>query len=117
MGKLTVGISMSLDGFLAGPNPTLGRSLGDDGDRLHEWAFGLAVWRERHGLPAGGETNASSELVEESLAATGAVAMGRRMFNGGAGPWEDDPNAGGWWGDEPRSACRCSSSPTTIANQ
>ena len=27
--------------------------------------------------------------------------MGRRMFSGGAGPWEDDPNAGGWWGDHP----------------
>ena len=27
--------------------------------------------------------------------------MGRRMYSGGSGPWEDDPNAGGWWGDEP----------------
>jgi dihydrofolate reductase len=27
--------------------------------------------------------------------------MGRKMFNGGAGPWEDDPNADGWWGDDP----------------
>jgi dihydrofolate reductase len=38
---------------------------------------------------------------KESLAAQGAVVMGRRMFSGGAGPWEDDPNADGWWGDEP----------------
>ena len=37
----------------------------------------------------------------EGLAATGAVVMGRKMFSGGSGPWEDDPNADGWWGDEP----------------
>jgi dihydrofolate reductase len=101
MGKLTADISMSLDGFIAGPNPTLERPLGDGGEALHEWAIGLAVWRERHGLAAGGEVNASSEIVEESLAATGAVVMGRRMFSGGEGPWEDDPNADAWWGDEP----------------
>jgi len=40
-------------------------------------------------------------VVEESLEATGAVVMGRRMFSGGEGPWEDDPNADGWWGEEP----------------
>jgi hypothetical protein len=39
--------------------------------------------------------------MKESLAAQGAVVMGTRMFSGGAGAWEDDPNADGWWGDEP----------------
>jgi dihydrofolate reductase len=100
MGKLAADISMSLDGFVAGPNPTLERPLGDGGDGLHEWAFALKSWREPHGLP-GGETNASTKVVEETLAATGAVVMGRRMFSGGEGPWEDDPKAGGWWGDDP----------------
>ena len=100
MGKLAVDISMSLDGFVAGPNPTLERPLGDGGDGLHEWALSLASWRQPHGLP-GGETNASTEVMEESLDATGAVVMGRRMFSGGEGPWEDDPNADGWWGDNP----------------
>jgi dihydrofolate reductase len=100
MGKLAVDISMSLDGFVAGPDPTLERPLGDGGDRLHEWAFALESWRKPHGLP-GGEINASTKVVEETLEATGAVVMGRRMFSGGEGPWEDDPNAGGWWGDEP----------------
>lgn len=100
MGKLAVDISMSLDGFVAGPNPTLERPLGDGGEGLHEWAFALASWREPHGLP-GGETNASTEVVEESLEATGAVVMGRLMFSGGEGPWDDDPNADGWWGDDP----------------
>ena len=100
MGKLAVDISMSLDGFVAGPNPTLERPLGEGGEGLHEWALGLASWRRPHGLP-GGETNASTEVVEESLEATGAVVMGRRMFSGGEGPWEEDPNADGWWGDDP----------------
>jgi dihydrofolate reductase len=100
MGKLAVDISMSLDGFVAGPNPTLERPLGDGGDGLHEWALSLASWREPHGL-AGGEVNASTKVVEETLEATGAVIMGRRMFSGGEGPWKGDPNADGWWGDEP----------------
>jgi dihydrofolate reductase len=95
-----VDISMSLDGFVAGPNQTLDQPLGEGGERLHEWVVGLESWRERHGR-GGGERNADSEVVEESLAATGAVVMGRRMFSGGAGPWEDDTNADGWWGDEP----------------
>jgi dihydrofolate reductase len=100
MAKLKVDISMSLDGFVAGPNPTLEEPLGEGGDRLHEWALALASWRRPHGL-SGGETNASSAVVDESLDATGAVVMGRRMFSGGEGPWGDDPNADGWWGDEP----------------
>ena len=100
MGRLTLDITTSLDGFVAGPNQTLERPLGDGGERLHEWMFALAAFRGRHGLD-GGETNADTEVLEESLARTGAVIMGRRMFSGGAGPWEDDPNADGWWGAEP----------------
>jgi len=100
MGKLTFEISMSVDGFVAGPNQTLDEPLGQGGEGLHEWVIALASWRERHGL-SGGETNADSEVVEESLRNNGATVMGRRMFSGGEGPWEDDPNADGWWGDDP----------------
>jgi dihydrofolate reductase len=100
MGKVVLDISMSLDGFVAGPRPTLEEPLGENGMLLHEWALGLASWRESHGL-SGGETGADSDLVAEGVAATGASVMGRRMFSGGAGSWEDDPNANGWWGDEP----------------
>jgi dihydrofolate reductase len=100
MARLTLDISMSLDGFVAGPNQSLEQPLGEGGERLHEWVIRLASWRERHGL-SGGESNADGEVVEESLRATGAVVMGRRMFSGGAGPWEDDPRADGWWGDDP----------------
>jgi dihydrofolate reductase len=100
MSKLTLDISMSLDGFIAGPSQTLDEPLGEGGERLHEWAFALKSFRQPHGLP-GGETNVDSELMEESLASTGATVMGRRMFSGGEGPWEDDPNADAWWGDDP----------------
>ena len=100
MSKLTFDITMSLDGFVAGPNQTLEQPLGEGGDRIHEWMVGLASFRERHGME-GGETNADSEVLEESVANTGAVLMGRRMFSGGAGPWDADPNADGWWGDDP----------------
>lgn len=100
MANVILDISTSLDGFVAGPDQTLDEPLGKGGEDLHEWAFAAASWRESHGR-AGGEDNADSKVIEESLAGTGAVVMGRRMFSGGEGPWEDDPNANGWWGDEP----------------
>jgi dihydrofolate reductase len=100
MARLILDISMSLDGFIAGPNQTLEQPLGEGGERLHEWVIRLASWRERHGL-SGGETGADDEFVAEGIRATGAVVMGRRMFSGGEGPWEDDPNADAWWGDDP----------------
>jgi len=100
MARLTLDISMSLDGFVAGPNQTLEKPLGEGGERLHEWAFAVASFREMHGLP-GGETTVDNEVVEEALRNTGATVMGRRMFSGGEGPWEDDPNAAAWWGDDP----------------
>jgi dihydrofolate reductase len=99
-GKTFVEVTTSLDGFIAGPNQTLERPLGEGGERLHEWLYDLASFRERHG-ESGGEVNADSELLDETLRQTGAVVMGRRMFSGGDGSWEHDPNAGGWWGDDP----------------
>jgi dihydrofolate reductase len=100
MTKLTADITMSLDGFVAGPNPSLEDPLGQGGMGLHEWAFRLKQWREAHGME-GGEDDIDGEVVDESLAAAGATIMGRKMFSGGAGPWEADPNANGWWGDDP----------------
>ena len=100
MARLICDISISLDGFVAGPSASLDEPLGKGGELLHEWAFAATSWREAHGLE-GGETNADSDVIEESLRATGAVVMGRKMFSGGEGPWENDPRADGWWGDDP----------------
>jgi dihydrofolate reductase len=100
MAKVTFEISMSLDGYVAGRNPTLEVPLGEGGEQLHEWVVVLASWRERHG-ETGGETGPEDDMLRESVERVGATVMGRRMFSGGEGPWEDDPNADGWWGDEP----------------
>jgi dihydrofolate reductase len=99
MGKVRFEISMSLDGYVAGPNPSEEQPLGEGGMQLHEWILKLAAWREPHGRE-GGETNASSPLVEESWDGVGAGIIGRGMFGGGPGAWGEDPWQG-WWGDEP----------------
>jgi dihydrofolate reductase len=100
MARLILNISMSLDGYVAGPDPTMEDPLGKGGEQLHEWAFAAAAWRESHGLE-GGEKNADDDVMRELLGRVGATIMGRKMYSGGSGPWEDDPNADGWWGDEP----------------
>ena len=100
MPRFFLDISMSLDGFVAGPTATLEEPLGKGGERLHEWALRLASWRSQHGLE-GGETGPDDELSRELQARVGAVVMGRKMFSGGDGPWESDPNADAWWGDDP----------------
>jgi dihydrofolate reductase len=90
MGKVAVDISMSLDGFIAGPNAGIEFPLGQGGERLHQWVYGLESWRERHGL-AGGQSNRDAEILEEAFKNTGAVVMGRRMFDTGEEPWGDNP--------------------------
>jgi dihydrofolate reductase len=100
MGTLRFEITMSLDGLITGPDPGFEHPLGIGGDRLHQWAYGLRGFREAHG-ETGGETGPDNDLLEESFNAAGAIIMGRRMFSGGEGPWEDDPNADAWWGDDP----------------
>ena len=100
MARVVFEITMSLDGFVAGPNQTLEEPLGEGGEQLHDWIVGLETWRQQHGLE-GGETNADAELVRETNDRTGAFVMGRRMFSSGSGPWEDDPKANGCWGDDP----------------
>jgi dihydrofolate reductase len=104
MGKVTFDISVSVDGFVAGPNQSRDQGLGQGGEGLHEWAYGLKSFRELHGH-SGGESSADSDLLREAFDAFGAVVMGRRMFGGGEGPWGSDPSFDdpweGWWGDEP----------------
>jgi dihydrofolate reductase len=101
MTRLICDISVSLDGFVAGPNQTLEQPLGEGGEQLHEWLFGLRSFRERHGLGDDGATGPDDDVAAEWQDAAGAHVMGRRMFSGGAGPWADDPNPNGWWGDDP----------------
>jgi dihydrofolate reductase len=100
MSKVRLRISMSLDGFVAGPNQSVDNPIGIGGMRLHQWAFSLAAWRSMHGLE-GGEVNQSTLVVQESLANIGATVMGRNMFGGHPGPWDAGNPWNGWWGSNP----------------
>ena len=100
MPKLRCAVSISLDGYLAGPDPSVEHPLGVGGMRLHEWVVKLAAWRAPHGLD-GGEVDASTPVIEEAQANVGATIMGRGMFGGGPGPWDADDPWEGWWGDDP----------------
>jgi dihydrofolate reductase len=91
---------MSLDGFVAGPNQTVQNPLGIGGEDLHEWVIPLATWRVMHGQN-GGEVNESNRVVEEQLAGLGATIMGRNMFGGHPGPWDERKPWKGWWGQNP----------------
>jgi len=99
MSKVRVHITVSADGYVAGPNQSEENPLGEGGGGLHDWAFALKAFRTPHGME-GGEVNASTPVLEEALANVGAEIMGRGKFGGGPGPWGDDPWTG-WWGKEP----------------
>jgi dihydrofolate reductase len=101
MGKVKFDVAISLDGFLAGPNPRFEEPLGDAGERLHEWMFQTAGWRESHGIESEGAGGRDDEIVRETTENTGAYLMGRQMFGGRRedGGWDDSWK--GWWGDDP----------------
>jgi len=92
--------TISLDGFTAGPNQSLENPLGEGGERLHEWMFETAAWARMQGLPARPETP-DSAIVDEiaSDPHVGAYIMGRNMFGGGHGRWDESWK--GWWGEDP----------------
>ena len=99
MSKLKLNITMSIDGFVAGPNQSVDQPLGVGGEELHDWLVSLKAFRESHG-EEGGEVNASTPFAEDILGDAGATIMGRNMFGGGPGPWSDEPWRG-YWGDDP----------------
>jgi dihydrofolate reductase len=98
MSKLKLNITMSIDGYVAGPNQSPENPLGIGGEELHDWLVPLRAFRESHGHE-GGEVNASTPFAEDILAGAGATIMGRNMFGGGPGPWDESWK--GWWGDDP----------------
>ena len=98
MPDTTCHMSISLDGFVAGPNQSLDNPLGEGGLRLHEWVFPTASWRRQQGQE-GGVEGADSDVAHEVSQGVGAYIMGRKMFGGGSGDW--DRNWKGWWGPNP----------------
>jgi dihydrofolate reductase len=81
---VTCGITVSVDGFAAGPRQSLDHPLGEGGDRLHRWQFEQP------------EANAA-EIA--AFTSAGAYIMGRNMFGPGRGPWDETWR--GWWGEDP----------------
>lgn len=98
MSQVTCNISISLDGYAAGPNDSPENPLGEGGERLHEWAVATESFQREHGRE-GGESSVDSQVLDDARAGLGAVIMGRGMFGGGGGPWDDSWK--GWWGDKP----------------
>jgi dihydrofolate reductase len=98
MSSVTCQISISLDGYVAGPNQSLEDPIGQGGLRLHEWVFATESWRRQHG-EQGGERNADSQVIDKLFENVGAYIMGRKMFGGGDGPWDESWT--GWWGEDP----------------
>ncbi len=100
MSKVRVHISVSLDGYVAGPNQSQENPLGEGGEGLHDWVVALKAWREAAGMD-GGEENESSPIVRDEYANVGAEIMGRGKFGPATrGEWGEDPWQG-WWGDDP----------------
>jgi dihydrofolate reductase len=100
MGNFRFQLSISADGYAAGPNQSEKEPLGVGGEELHNWMTSLEVWRKAHG-EEGGEVNASTPVAEELEGGYGAVVMGRNMFGPiGGGDWGDESWTG-WWGDNP----------------
>ncbi|CAL9399358.1 dihydrofolate reductase family protein [Streptomyces sp. enrichment culture] len=90
MSKVFASLGISLDGYVAGPHAGPDNPLGDGGERLHAWLYGVEAWRNRQGLD-GGETGRSGLVVAETFDRAGAYVMGRRMFDEGERAWPDPP--------------------------
>jgi dihydrofolate reductase len=99
MPQLTFDISVSLDGYVAGPNQSPDEPLGEGGEQLHEWVVAQPSWKVRHGHDDAGEQGPEDALTQETIERVGATVMGRGMFGGGPGEWDESWQ--GWWGDDP----------------
>src|SRR2546421_8866386 len=82
MSKLKLNITISIDGFVAGPDQSPEHPLGVGGEQLHDWLVPLKAFREGHG-GAGGEVNASTPFSEDILGGARATIIGRNLFGRG----------------------------------
>src|SRR6266436_529386 len=100
MGKLRVhNLSISIDGYGAGPNQSLENPLGVGGPGLHEWVFKTRTGRRMLG-EEGGDEGLDDQFFERGDAGIGATIMGRNMFGPIRGEWSDETWKG-WWGPNP----------------
>jgi dihydrofolate reductase len=93
-------ISVSVDGFVAGPDISREEPLGVGGERLHDWVTVTSSFMETHG-GQGGETGVDDDVSREMFEGVGAVVMGRGMFGGTWATGDEWNQWEGWWGDDP----------------
>jgi dihydrofolate reductase len=102
MAKLRVhSLSISFDGYAAGPSQTRETPLGVGGEDLHGWLVASSHWRGVHNRE-GGEEGVDNQWAarEDENGGAGATIMGRNMFGPVRGPWPDQ-SWRGWWGENP----------------
>jgi dihydrofolate reductase len=100
MSKLRFNISMSLDGYVAGPNQGLDDPLGEGGEGLHDWVVRTRTFKSMVGDAEEGETGLDNDRAEEWRQNFGATIMGRNMFGPIRGDWGAEEWKG-WWGENP----------------
>ena len=93
-------LSISLDGYVAGPGQNLDNPLGEGGLQLHEWLFATRTFRQSHDTGAGGERGLDDDFAARANVGIGATIMGRNMFGPVRGPWAGSEWSG-WWGADP----------------
>ncbi|MGD8617058.1 MAG: dihydrofolate reductase family protein [Gammaproteobacteria bacterium] len=93
-------LTVSLDGYIAGPDQSLKNPLGIGGTELHTWAFSTRTFQEKVLGSDGGATGVDDEIAARGFSNIGAWILGRNMFGPIRGPWQDDEWKG-WWGDSP----------------
>jgi dihydrofolate reductase len=96
---ITSSVSVSLDGYMAGPSQDEANPLGRNGTRLHEWIFATKSGREMIGQD-GGSQGVDDGYFNPDSDEVGATIMGRNMFGPVRGSWEGS-NWRGWWGESP----------------
>jgi dihydrofolate reductase len=92
-------LSISLDGYGAGPDQDIDNPLGVGGSGLHNWMIPTRSFQELEGNGVG-ETGVDDDFVARSFANIGAWIMGRNMFGPVRGMWTNE-NWRGWWGNNP----------------
>jgi dihydrofolate reductase len=100
MSKLRFNISMSLDGYVAGPNQSRDEPLGVGGEDLHDWVVRTRAFKAMSGNPDEGETGLDNDRASAWAQTYGATIMGRNMFGPIRGDWGAEEWKG-WWGDNP----------------
>ena len=101
MSRVRYHVSMSLDGYVAGPNQSRDNPLGEGAERLHDWFVRTRSFNAVFGR-SGGETGLDDDRAAAWAAGEmfGATIMGRNMFGPVRGAWDNDEWKG-WWGDNP----------------